>query len=140
MKPWQWLLVAGVIALALAGGAVIPTIPPIVWPDVVKRFASAIAYAEGFGKPGTIPTVRNNPGDLTDSTTGAIISYDTPDDGWSALYHQVYLMFYGGSAHYNASMSILQIGQIYAADWVNWVNNVSSYLGVSADTKLSELA
>lgn len=52
--------------------------------------ANAIATAEGYGVPGAIPTVRNNPGDLKlQSSYPEITTFATPAEGWEALYKQL---------------------------------------------------
>jgi hypothetical protein len=88
-------------------------------------FAEAIATAEGFGVPGAIPTVRNNPGNLK-LTGDQITTFATAEDGWAALYRQLELMRDDRSSYYRPTMTIAQAGQI----WVGsdpagpWVNNV----------------
>ena len=133
---WVWVLVAGAIMLALGGGVALSmTVSPL-----IQKFANAIANAEGFQVVGSIPNRNNNPGDITDPATGSFMSYATPDDGWNALYSQVSAMFSGTSRYYNPSMTISQVAQIYSPDgWLNWANNVASYLGVSTDTTLNDL-
>jgi hypothetical protein len=57
----------------------------------MTRIAQLIAKREGFGKPGTIPTVRHNPGDLRHSPHSShdgigpndIGKIDTDTDGWA---------------------------------------------------------
>jgi len=97
--------------------------------------AAAIAYAEGFGVPGAIPTVRNNPGDLTQS--GVIATYPDSTAGYTALETQLQTIAAGRSRYYNPNMSIAQIGSIYANGDPNWASNVADYLGVSPDTPFS---
>jgi hypothetical protein len=142
MKSWQWLLVGVFVLAALAAGGVAVDVVPgasTVWPDVVKRFAMAIANAEGFFLAGSLSSRKNNPGDISDAS--GVIQYATLDEGWNALYQQVYLMFYGdpSQTRYSSSMTIAQVAQIYATDWQNWSRNVASYLGVSTDTPLSNI-
>ena len=62
-----------------------------------SKLATLIAHNEGFGVPGAIPTLRNNPGDLRHSPhsthpTGepnAIGTIDTVDHGWEDLERQL---------------------------------------------------
>ena len=140
-----WLLLALAVAAALAGGAVL-TLPPGTQNPIVTMFANAIAFAEGFFVAGSRSQRNNNPGDVTDSFGQATTGQDGPfpifatvQDGWDALYEQVYLMFYGGSKHYNSSMTIAQVGAIYANGDPNWANNVAANLGVTTDTTLNQL-
>lgn len=106
----------------------------------IKRVAQAIARAEGYGVPGAIPTVRNNPGNIKDET-GQIATYPTPAAGWAALYRQVAMMFTGESRWYRPDMSIAEIARIYTgeASYMNWANNVSRFLGVTPDTALKDV-
>src|SRR6516165_5090507 len=129
MKPWHWVALVIIAALALGGSAAMNTGPG----GIVQQFAQAIANAEGWFVAGSRPQRNNNPGNLTDSA-GAFRIFSTVADGWAALYEQVSLMFYGGSAHYDPSMTIAQVGAIYAAGDSNWSNNVASYLGVTPQT------
>jgi hypothetical protein len=110
--------------------------------DKVKSIARAIAQAEGYGQPGVIPTVRNNPGDITESEgKGGWIpkTYPSADAGWNALYAYVQRMI-DGTGHYNTSMTWREIGQIYDGElaYMNWVNNVTLALAVSPDSTLGD--
>lgn len=142
MKAGGWLLLAAFVVLAVGGGAVLTSVVPGTT-DIVQQFADAIATAEGFFVAGSKSQRSNNPGDI--ESNGQIIQYATADDGWAALYHQVYLMFYGGSQNYNPSMTIGQIGYIYAdglhdpTGAANWSANVAAALGVTTDTTLQAL-
>lgn len=75
-------------------------IPPrFVWPAGTTLLAVLIAQQEGFGVPGAIPTVRNNPGDLRHSPHSAhpaddpngIGTIDTVEHGWEDLERQLKL-------------------------------------------------
>jgi hypothetical protein len=99
--------------------------------------ADAIAYAEGFGVPGALPTVNNNPGDLTSG--GQLNVYPDSTAGYTALQGQLDRIAAGQSKYYNPSMSISQIGQVYANGDPNWASNVADYLGVSPDTPFSSV-
>jgi len=140
---WVWIIVAGLLAL-LAGGLAVSTLPPGSVPDVVQQFADAIAQAEGFYVAGSRPQRNNNPGDLTDSS-GSFRVFSTIEEGWAALYDQVYKMFYGGSAYYQPSMTIAQVSYYYAngskdpTGAASWASNVAAYLGVTTDTTLNAL-
>lgn len=66
----------------------------------MTKLAQLIAKQEGFGKPGAIPTIRHNPGDLRHSPhsshTGIgpndIGIIDTDDHGWQDLDRQLRLI------------------------------------------------
>jgi hypothetical protein len=114
-------------ALLLAGGV------EFMQPMYVRKFADAIAFAEGYDVPGSLPNTRNNPGDISDSS--GVIWYTSYAEGRAALLHQVQLMFTGGTqTHYSPTMTITQIAKRYAGDWSNWATNVGAYLGVDPDT------
>lgn len=65
----------------------------------MTKLARLIAREEGFGKPGAIPTIRNNPGDLRHSPhsthpggdQNAIGTIDTVEYGWEDLERQLAL-------------------------------------------------
>jgi hypothetical protein len=141
-KETLLLLVLGL--LALGGGAAV--VSSGVADYIVKKISEAIAFAEGFYVPGSIPQRFNNPGDLTRDLTGKAVGqygmymvYGTPEDGWEALYKQVRLMF-GGSRIYNPLMTIADVARSYTAtEQTAWARNVAAHLGVSVNTKLSEI-
>ena len=109
----------------------------------LSPLGQAIAGAEGYGQPGAVPTVANNPGDLelgeisvaewTPAANGNEISnFPTADAGAAALENQINLIATGQStAGYTPSMSIAQVGQLYSGGSSNWANNVAKALGVS---------
>lgn len=132
-------IIAAVAFFALGGGSLLSNGLPGASSSsdpYVNALANAIATAEGFFVSGTIPQVQNNPGDI--ETGGVINTYPTAADGWNALYAQVQVMLYGGSAYYNPSMTIAEVGQIYANGDSNWANNVAASLGVTTDTTLQQ--
>lgn len=124
--------------------------------ELVKRFADAIAHAEGFyevrpdGDP-NLPQRCNNPGDLTDDGDigygtarskgfGAanITIYPSAIDGWNALYRKIRRALSGSSRTYTLDMSIEQFGWTYARD-VKWAPNVAARLGIPLSTTLVDL-
>lgn len=102
-----------------------------------SSFMSAISSAEGFGTPGAIPTVNNNPGDLTNSS-GQIIHFSTLASGQAALQNQIQVIANGTSSHYTPSMTLSQMGQIYANGDPNWANNVASNMGLSPNSTVAQ--
>lgn len=115
----KWALAAlGVLALLFATGL-------IVIPSILAR---AIASAEGFGLPGAIPTVRNNPGDLK-LGGDSITSFPTKSAGWAALMRQLALIASGQSAYYTPAMTLREFAQTWTAtEQSAWANNVLAYL------------
>jgi hypothetical protein len=108
--------------------------------------AQAIAWAEGFGKPGAVPTTANNPGDLkvgdvgSGTTASGITVFPDAQSGWDALNSQVAKMLNGSSNFYTPDNTIAQAGQTYAAGDPNWAKHVASYLGVDPNTTLGNAA
>lgn len=111
--------------------------------EKTKRFANAIATAEGFGVSGAIPTRAHNPGDLKlgDKGFGTLAGHTvfaSDADGWAALYRQINLWRTGKSAHANLDTNIAQISEFYAGDSANWARNVAAALGVPVTTTLRQ--
>jgi hypothetical protein len=112
----------------------------------IVAFAKAIAKAEGFGIPGKIPTLANNPGDLEipgwmGQKLGEGISvFSSANEGWDRLYRQLQLIVNGESVEYSLSDTIQTMASKWTkTDSTTWALIVSSTLGVSADTPLSEV-
>lgn len=114
---------------------------------------SAIGTAEGFGKPGTIPTLANNPGDIiagsfatSHGAIGAITAaggqqiavFPSSDSGMAAADALVANNYNGGS------LSDLARGWLGASadqsDVDNYSNTLSKALGVPASTPVTSLA
>jgi hypothetical protein len=115
----------------------------------VTALAQAIARAEGFGVPGAIPTLANNPGDITDTghpgdtgrTMGVGIRvYASSTAGWNALYGKLTNILGGGSSEYPVSLTFAEFGDLWAGGDPNWVNNVASELGLDPSTTLAQFA
>lgn len=107
--------------------------------------ASAIANAEGFYIPGSLPSRANNPGDLKlgDVGNGEINGktiFASSTDGWTALKKQIELMHSGESAYYAPTDSWRDIAHewVGTADYVNWMNEVTKILGVTPDSTLED--
>jgi hypothetical protein len=111
-----------------------------------NALANAIANAEGYGVPGAIPTVANNPGSLAIGDIGygtmgsaGITVFPTLADGQAALNSQVNSILSGNSSYYSPDQTISQIGQTYSGSSNgNWANNVAKYLGVTPSTTLTQ--
>lgn len=110
--------------------------PAIPSPAVVK-IAEAIAIAEGFFVPDSIPNRYNNPGDIEEA--GTKVNYLTIQDGWNALYRQIEMMIDGRSHIYNPNMQWTTIGKLYTGEqtYMNWVENVCRILQVSVTSTLA---
>lgn len=134
MRTWEMVTLAAAAAALLKVSSLPGTTAQI------ERIARAISVAEGYGVPGAIPTIRNNPGNIR-SSAGPIATYPTPSDGWTALYRQVGLMLSGASAYYRPSMSLAQVARVYTGEaaFMNWARIVAGKLGVSTETPFGEL-
>src|SRR5215469_16040434 len=109
-----------------------------------SQFAAAIAAAEGFNTPGSIPATHNNPGDLVNwpgvpADANGYSIFATAADGWNALQEQLDLILNGGSAYYNPEMSIAQMGSIWSGGDPNWALNVAAYLGTTTNVMIGGL-
>jgi hypothetical protein len=120
--------------------------------ELVKTFAQAVARAEGYGIPDSVPTRARNPGDLTDDgdvgqglihTSGpngaAITVYATDEDGWNALYRKVRRMLEGRSKTYPLDSTLMEVALRYAGSPL-WAANVARSLGVDTRATLAEIA
>jgi hypothetical protein len=119
---------------------------------LVVKFSEAIAKAEGFYVPNSVPARAHNPGDLTDDgdvglgfiqTAGSfgakITVYATDADGWTALYKKVRRMLNGASKVYTLDMTLMEVAIKYSGD-AAWATNVAKDLGVDTRTSLAQLA
>jgi hypothetical protein len=119
----------------------------------VRDLARAIANAEGWGLPGTIPTRANNPGDLVlPNWNGPVLGaeriavFSSEQEGWLRLYHQLQLIASGRSKVYTLGMTIREMGARWTATQPNeWALNVAAwlatrgYVGTSPETLLGSL-
>lgn len=114
----------------------------------VTKFMVAIAKAEGYGTPNSIPTRANNPGDLTRdmgySSTGdtlgsaGIIVFVDRDNGWAALEEQLRII-QGGTSIHKLTDTILQFAQGYTTTQQEiWANNVSKEIGMDSSATLQD--
>jgi len=130
---------------------------PSTWPGPTGIYSSvsiwnicaAVAIAEGFNRgAGAAPYDLNNPGDLSPGdesgqpTMGPpqfhggsyIIQFATCEGGFIALYNKFSRIVSGQSSVYPKSWTWTQVAKKYAGDWQNWLNNVTSYLGVDPNS------
>jgi len=144
---------AGVIALVWLGSRLRADVAPEAdtlapWApqpsNRVRALAEAIARAEGFYVPGSLPQRINNPGDLkapgTAVTSSGLSVFESVDQGWAALYRQIGLIASGASAYYGPATTIRQMGQKWTAtvsQQLAWSTTVAQQLGVSVDTPLA---
>lgn len=118
----------------------------------IIAMSEAIAFAEGFYIPGTIPYRANNPGDLTAGDVGdtgqyiiaaggiKIIAYPDANTGWNALYTKLQHIVDGLSHSYNPNMTLSQFARTYSGSSDgSWLNNVISKLGVDSNTSIGDI-
>lgn len=151
MKKDEALFIALAIAIIIFLVVILKKSAVNIAPGVVGKLNDAIAYAEGFYAPGSRPSRDNNPGDIEADLIGAAVSFDGPfpvfatiEDGWANLTAQTTAMLNGTSGIYSPDMTITQVSQSYTTDvpqgaQAAWAAAVASRLGVSVDTKLSDL-
>jgi len=112
------------------------------YPQPIKTFAQAIAKQEGFYVTGSIPQRANNPGDLKIPNAPvlpgtSITQFETADEGWNALYKQLWIIVTGQSSYYNLDMTIDEMSRIWTATQQEpWAANVSMYVGAARSTPL----
>lgn len=114
----------------------------------IDSLATAIARAEGFGRPHAIPTRYHNPGDLKSRPDypklpgqkaigkGGHIIFKNDAAGWAALKAQITKMSEGRSHHFKPDMTLMQVAKKYAGNWRPWIKIVSRTLDVSPTTTL----
>lgn len=115
---------------------------PVSYPEPIKRFAEAVARAEGFYVPGSVPQRAHNPGDIkvvgwVGPTIGGISQFGSDSDGWNALYRQLYLILTGSSSRYNLDMTIADMARTWTVtQQTAWARNVASFLSVETSAPL----
>lgn len=105
----------------------------------LQALANAIAQEEGYNVSGSLPQRLNNPGSLTDATTGSLIQFPDAQTGWQALVSKLQNIASGNSKVYSPSMTLEQFENTYTGGDPNAANNLSSILGVPKSTSLSSI-
>jgi hypothetical protein len=108
-----------------------------------QDLANSIAQMEGFNTPGTIAARNNNPGNLRWAATqigqentvnGKYATFATPEEGWAALLDYI---------SKNSGLTLRAFISKYAPpsenDTTNYLNFLSSKLGIGADSPISSL-
>lgn len=109
----------------------------------MSKLARLISQEEGFGIPGAIPTVRNNPGDLRHSTHSShdgessndIGVIDTVADGWADLERQLDLFAKRGMTLREAIYAFAPPNENNSEKYLMFV---CQGLGVSQETTVAE--
>jgi hypothetical protein len=149
MRAWQWgAVVLAAIYVTRPKGTVttdyVWRIDPTAYPESIKAFARAIARAEGFYVPNSVPQRARNPGNLKmpnwqGPTINGISVFENVDQGWAALYRQLGLIVSGDSRHYTLDMTIAEMGETWTAtvhEQAAWARNVAAAAGASVTDRL----
>lgn len=113
----------------------------------VSELAEAIARFEGFGKPGSLATRNNNPGNIRSwgslPTRDGYVVFPTPEAGWAALERQVGLNVARGLTmeEFFAGKPGVYGGYAPAADANdpgNYARTVAGWLGINVERPLAE--
>ena len=115
-------------------------------PNNVMTFARAVAKAEGFGVPHSIPTTCHNPGDLKGKhfegqvglCKGGHARFANDAYGWDALYSQIEIMISGNSRIYHTSMTMRVVSKQWAGNSRVWLRNVCEMLSIQPNDTLSQ--
>ena len=108
---------------------------------LVSKLAELIAKREGYGIPGTVPTRNLNPGDIehapgeAHTTSSPIGSFDTVQEGWTALERQLQLYAVRGLT---LEQAIYEFAPPVENNTAAYLAYVCSGLGCSPDTPVSE--
>ena len=125
------------------------TSDPKTWPvgDALWAVARAIAFAEGAHVAGSVPDRLNNPGDISDwyvayggeqHSGSKITKFHTKVDGWHSLRNKLYNIKVNNSPVYKPTMTWLEIGKLWAANWQPWVGIVTANLHVKPTDTFAE--
>lgn len=133
--------------------------------ELIKHVADCIAHAEGYGVLDAVPTDAKNPGDLMlgvrfdikathkgksyFGSIGGITIYPKADrnasvgdheDGFAALWREVYSIFENKSIFYHANMTVQEIADLWTkTEPEAWAKNVADGLGISTAARLNSL-
>ena len=129
--------IVGMFFVGTLHAAVVPS------PRVVQ-FAHAIAQAEGYYVPHSIPARCANPGDLKGTRfpeqigvcKGGHARFRTADAGWAALYHQIEKIQDGTSTKYTKRVTFRQVAKMYAQNYRPWLKIVTKTLQVDDDDEV----
>jgi hypothetical protein len=131
-----WIILIAVVLLVLAARRARPQ-----GSDPIAAVAEAIARAEGYYVPGSLPQRANNPGGLRlYGETAGITQFQTPEQGWQALYSQLEWVAAGLSQYYQPSMNWWEFGAVWTGgdNAATWTRNVTAYLGLAPDSPIGQ--
>jgi hypothetical protein len=110
----------------------------------VVLLAHAIAQAEGYNVPHSIPNRCFNPGDLKGThfpgqvgvCRGGHARFRNAAAGWAALYHQIEKIQDGTSTKYTPRATFRQVAKTYAQNYRPWLKIVTKALQVDDDDEV----
>lgn len=99
---------------------------------------SAMSQNEGYGLPGAIPTLNNNPLDITSG--GTVVSFPSSLAGARAGLAKLQYDLSGQSSVYSPNQTLSDFMNTWTGGNPNAANNVASILGVPTSTLMSTIA
>ena len=110
----------------------------------MTKLAKLISQMEGFGKKGTIPTLRHNPGDLRHSPHSThdpkkpddIGTIDIDEHGWQDLERQLQIYSRQGLT---LRQTIYKFAPPNENNTVHYLAFIASSLGISPDTPMKDV-
>ena len=111
----------------------------------MTKLAALIAQMEGFGKPGVVPTLRHNPGDLRHSPHSQhpdlrkpedIGTIDTDAHGWQDLERQLQLYAARGMT---LRQAVWQFAPPNENNTAHYLDFVCKGLGMGPDSPMREV-
>ena len=140
-RPIRNYILSKIVGLFLAG-----TLHAAVPSPKVVQLAHAIAQAEGYTAPHSIPQRCNNPGDLKGTAfpgqvgicKGGHARFKNAADGWAALYNQVQKIADGTSTKYTPRAPFRQVARTYAQNYRPWLKIVTKTLQVDENDEVGQ--
>lgn len=139
----MWLILAAALLLLLVAKGRAAEESGASRDEKIEALADAIARAEGFyhSDSNVIPRARHNPGDIT-NLSGSIITYQTDEEGWEALYTYLERIIGGTHPAYpgGSGLTFSALAYTYTGNdnATAWANTVTGQLGISPDWTLQE--
>ena len=140
-RPIRNYFLSKIVGLFLVG-----TLHAAVPSPKVVQLAHAIAQAEGYTVPHSIPQRCNNPGDLKGTAfpgqvgicKGGHARFKNAADGWAALYNQVQKIADGTSTKYTPRATFRQVARTYAQNYRPWLKIVTKTLQVDENDEVGQ--
>jgi hypothetical protein len=139
-RPIRNYVVSKLVGMFLVG-----TLHAAVQPSPkVVQLAHAIATAEGYYVPNSLPNRCFNPGDLKGVSfpgqrgvcKGGHAKFRSREAGWAALYNQVQKIADGTSTKYTRHATFQQVAKTYAQNYRPWLKIVTKTLRVDENDEV----